>query len=384
MNAPVLYEMLPTAGRHKVAVATLNSPKTLNGLSLEMCESLATQLACWRNDDTIALIVLRGAGDKAFCAGGDLHGLYAGMLENTGGAAWGNAHARRFFEVEYRLDYDIHTYPKPILCWGGGIVMGGGVGLMMGASHKVVTTATRFAMPEITIGLFPDVGGTWMLSRLPTGIGLFLALTGSQLGASDCCYLGLADYAVDADGWENFAAHLGREQWSDHRADNDIRLDEMLGRTHIGARLPLGPLQRNHTAIQQCCKGASLEAVAARIRALSDHEDAWLKRAAATFTAGSPGSARLSFALLSRARHLSLAQAFRQEYIASLHCCAQGDLQEGIRALLIDKDKRPKWRPSALSEASGDWVRRFFIPPWPSGAAHPLADLESRNTNGQP
>src|SRR5690606_4707416 len=142
----------------------------------------------------IALVVLRGAGDKAFCAGGDLHAMYQGMLENRSGDAWQDPHAREFFEVEYRLDYQIHTYRKPILCWGSGIVMGGGVGLMMGASHRVVTDTTRWAMPEINIGLFPDVGGTWMLARLPGGIGRFIALTAAQLGASDCLALGLADY----------------------------------------------------------------------------------------------------------------------------------------------------------------------------------------------
>src|SRR3546814_9053620 len=114
-----------------------------------MCESLASQLALWRDDDAIALVVLKGAGGKAFCAGGDLHGLYAGMRENTSGRAWDNPYARRFFEVEYRLDYQIHTYPKPVLCWGDGIVMGGGVGLMMGASHKVATSRSEEHTSEL-------------------------------------------------------------------------------------------------------------------------------------------------------------------------------------------------------------------------------------------
>src|SRR5690606_29627114 len=147
-------------------------------------------------------VMLRGEGDRAFSAGGDLHGLYTAMQCNAAGDPWANTHARRFFEVEYRLDYQIHTYPKPILCWASGIVMGGGVGLMMGGSHRVVTDTTRFAMPEISIGLFPDVGGTWMLARLPGGVGTFLAMTGAQLGAVDCMAFGLADYSVRADGWD--------------------------------------------------------------------------------------------------------------------------------------------------------------------------------------
>jgi enoyl-CoA hydratase/carnithine racemase len=280
-----------------------------------------------------------------------------------------------FFEEEYRLDHHIHTYPKPVLCWGDGIVMGGGVGLMMGASHKVATTTTRFAMPEITIGLFPDVGGTWMLSRMPAGIGLFLALTGSQLGAADCRYLGLADYALDSGQWPALAGQIAATTWSAQRAENDTRLHELLAGMHIGATLPPGPLQTHHTAIQQWCQGPDLAAIADHIRALSTHDDAWLRRAAKTFSAGSPGSARLCFELLRRVRHLSLAQVFQQEYIVSLQCGVQGDFQEGIRALLIDKDKQPKWRPADLSGATREWVQRYFKQPWPQGRAHPLADL---------
>lgn len=193
MNAPVLFQTLDTVSGMKIGIATLNSPKTLNGLSLEMCQLLAARLHEWEGDASVAAVMLHGAGEKAFCAGGDLHGMYKSMLDNTTGDAWQNPYTREFFDVEYRLDHQIHTYRKPLLCWGNGIVMGGGVGLMMGASHRVVTETTRFAMPEISIGLFPDVAGTWMLSRLPDGIGLFMALTGAQLGASDCQLLGLSD-----------------------------------------------------------------------------------------------------------------------------------------------------------------------------------------------
>jgi len=374
MSSPVLYQVVSTAGRYKVGMATLNSPQTLNGLSLAMCESLAAQLAAWKNDDSIALVVLKGAGEKAFCAGGDLHGLYAGMRENTSGQAWDNAYARTFFDVEYRLDYQIHTYPKPVLCWGSGIVMGGGVGLMMGASHRVASNTTRFAMPEITIGLFPDVGGTWMLSRLPGGIGLFLALTGSQLGAGDCRYLGLADYALDAADWPGLLAQIESAAWSADRAENDTRLHRLLGALEQGG-VPAGPLQTHYRDIQQWCKGPDLQAIGANIAALAQHEDPWLKRAAATFCAGSPGSARLCFALLRRVRAMSLAQVFRQEYIVSLQCGVAGDFQEGIRALLIDKDKQPRWNPASLAEASEEWVQRFFAPSWPAGQDHPLHDL---------
>ncbi|HUH59938.1 MAG TPA: enoyl-CoA hydratase/isomerase family protein [Candidimonas sp.] len=374
MTSPVLFNLLDTANAMKIGVATLNSPQTLNGLSLDMCTLLNEQLQLWKDDDSIALVVINGAGEKAFCAGGDLHGLYKGIQDNTSGLAWNNTYAREFFDVEYRLDYLIHTFPKPIVCWGNGIVMGGGVGLMMGASHRIVSETTRFAMPEISIGLFPDVGGTWMLSRLPGGTGAFLALTGAQLGASDCRFLGLADYTLASATWNDFLARAQASAWSGSRTDNDVALDGLLKNMAPDAAAP-GPLQRHYELIRLSCDGPDFDAICARIQRWSANEDPWLKRAAATFNAGAPGSARLSFELLKRVRFMSLAEVFRQEYIVSLQCGVQGDFKEGIRALLIDKDKQPKWNPATLEGATQAWVQRFFEQPWPDSVAHPLADL---------
>lgn len=375
MTESVLTAVLDTAGPLKIGVVTLNRPETLNGLSLAMCHALTDILQAWQDDDTIAFVVLRGAGDRAFCAGGDLHGLYESMLANSTGKAWDNPYTREFFDVEYRLDYLIHTYAKPMVCWGSGVVMGGGVGLMMGASHRIVTETTRFAMPEITIGLFPDVGGTWMLGRLPDGIGTFLALTGAQLGAADCEHLGLADYTLASTDYEALMADLQARDWAADRIANDTQLRDVLQSRRFADAGQPGPLQRHFNLIRRACGGSSLRHAAQAIHGFADHDDAWLQRAARTFAAGSPGSARLSFALLRRVRFMSLAEVFRQEYIVSLHCGVQGDFQEGIRALLIDKDKQPDWRPATLDEASDEWVQRFFVAPWPQGQAHPLADL---------
>src|SRR5690606_11758760 len=154
MSTDLLFDILESKGGQRIAIATLNRPRTLNGLTLEMSRQLEHLLGEWEADETVSLVVLRGEGEKAFCAGGDLHSLHASMQESPEGDAWANEYARNFFAVEYRLDHHIHRYTKPIVCWGNGIVMGGGVGLMMGASHRVVTETTRFAMPEITIGIF--------------------------------------------------------------------------------------------------------------------------------------------------------------------------------------------------------------------------------------
>ena len=374
MTSPILTQVLDTAGQGKVGVVTLNEPDKLNGITLAMSHALTRVLHEWEADASIVAVVMRGAGERAFSAGGDLQGLYQSMVDNTTGDAWNNPYTKEFFDVEYRLDYQIHTYPKPIVCWASGIVMGGGVGLMMGASHRVVTTTTRFAMPEISIGLFPDVGGTWMLSRLPDGMGNFLALTGAQLGASDCEFLGLADHIAEADALEDILAGMQAHNWSGSVADHDTFLRQLLD-SHRPGDLAAGPLQIHQAHIRRVASGRSLTRIDHDLRQLAEHDDAWLQRAVRTYMAGSPGSARLSFTLLHKVRLMSLADVFRLEYIVSQHCGAHGDLQEGIRALIIDKDKTPAWQPASLAQATPEWVQRFFVPPWPDTQAHPLADL---------
>lgn len=370
----VLFREIPLRRGLCLGVATLNSPRTLNSLSLAMCRQLQARLDAWAASESVVAVVLHGAGGKAFCAGGDLQALYHAMLAEPSGDAWANRHAREFFAAEYRLDYSIHTFPKPIVCWGDGIVMGGGVGLMMGASHRVVTAATRLAMPEITIGLFPDTAGSWMFARLPPGIGIFLALTGARLGAADCLQLGLADRECAPQGLDALLAALADASWSADPARDARQVDDVLQACSVAAA-PAGPLQRHFRTIRQTCAPGTLERIAQGIARWQDGSDPWLAAAAATFLAGSPGTARLACALQQRARHQSLAQALRMEYVAALHCCAQPDLREGIRALLIDKDRAPRWQPATLQEASCQWVQRFFVAPWPHGQAHPLADL---------
>ncbi|MFT0531803.1 enoyl-CoA hydratase/isomerase family protein [Castellaniella hirudinis] len=370
---PVLFQEIAGQEGRRIGVAILNSPDTLNGLSLPMCRLLDERLQAWESDARVVAVVLRGAGEKAFCAGGDLHALYQSMLDSPRDA-WANLHARSFFETEYRLDYRIHRYAKPIVCWGGGIVMGGGVGLMLGASHRVVTPGTRFAMPEVTIGLFPDVAGTWMLSRLPRGIGEFLALTGAQLGAADCLQYGLADHYCAAEGFDALVAALAAQKWPADADQQAALLDAVLDGLQLDAPEP-GPLRAHSAAIRRACNRADFAQACAAIGAWKHHPDPWLARAAATFLSGSPGAARLGFTLVRRARHLSLADVFRMEYIAALHCCAEPDFREGIRALLVDKDKKPRWHPASLEQASATWVKRFLAHPWPAGQDHPLADL---------
>lgn len=374
--SPVLFEERKAANGSRIGVARLNAERTLNALSLDMIDLLGPQFDRWAADDGIALVVLEAAGEKAFSAGADLHRMHKTMLEHHASPKRddlrGNEYAAAFFGREYRLDYRIHTYPKPVLCWGHGIVMGGGVGLMSGASHRVVTPESKIAMPEITIGLFPDVGGSWLLGRMPGGTGLFLGLTGARIQAADAMFTGMADYCIaQADKPEVMAALLA-QPWTLKRADNDRLLTALLRAKAQPAGAP-GPVRQNLDRINELCATGEVHSTVAAITGLKTG-DAWLDRAGATLAAGSPSTAALTFALLRRARHLSLADVFRMEFVAALRCAQRPDLAEGIRALLIDKDQKPKWQPPTLAEVTPEWVEGYFRGPW-TPAEHPLADL---------
>ena len=373
-EAPVLFETREGRDGRRIGIATLNAPKSLNGLSLEMTRLLYAQLQAWAQDASVACVVMRGAGDKAFCAGGDLHGLYRSMREYRDSGATditANRYAAQFFEEEYRLDYAIHTYAKPILCWGHGIVMGGGIGLMAGASHRVVTERSKLAMPEITVGLFPDVGGSWLMRQVPRGAGLFLALTGAPLDASDAIYAGLADVKLEHAQYDAVVDALAAHAWSGDAAVDRAKLGEFL--QGLAQPLSPGPLQMHAELIEHLVSAGTLERVVAAIDALSS-EDPWLQNARATLAAGSPGSARLAWTLQRDDGTRTLADTFRTEYGVALHAAAHGDFAEGIRALLIDKDRQPRWQPATLAQADAAWAATFFQSPW-AAAAHPLADL---------
>jgi enoyl-CoA hydratase/carnithine racemase len=377
--APALFEELAAENGKRIGVATLNVEKTLNAISLEMVDLLDQQLRAWAADPQLVMVVLQAAGEKAFCAGGDLQGLYRTMLDQHAAGKpediRSNTYACDFFEREYRLDYLIHTFPKPILAWGHGIVMGGGIGLMAGASHRVVTEKSRLAMPEITIGLYPDVGGTWFLNRMPGQAGLFLALSGASIGAADAIFARLADYQVSHAQKQAVLAALLNQPW-DGRQD-DVLLSRVLldaqGQGAAAFEAAPVPLQQHFALINRLCSAPTLAEVVDNIVTL-ETEDQWLQRGIATLVAGSPGSAWLSHALQKRARHMSLAEVFRLEYVVSLHCAARTDFAEGIRALIIDKDRQPKWQPATLAEVADDWGQGFFANPWTENN-HPLADL---------
>lgn len=369
-DSVVIFEELATASHRRVGRATLNAPASLNALSLAMVQQLRPRLEHWIRDPDIAAIILDGAGPRAFSAGGDIRDLYHSILEY---GERPNPYAQHFFSTEYALDYRVHTCPKPLLCWGHGIVMGGGLGLLAGASHRVVTPDTRIAMPEIGIGLFPDVGGSWFLNRLPGRAGMFLALTGASMNASDALFAGMADFCIPHDTQAQVLADIQATHWGNDAAANKALMTHLLDAHECHPDPALSNLRRHFDLIRKTVGMASLQDTARQLLSLPTAGDEWLETAVENFRRGSPTSAALAWELQQRCRHRSLAAVFRIEYNVAISCCAAHDFAEGVRALLIDKDRQPAWSPATLDGVESSFIESHFRDHHGDGA-HPLAD----------
>ena len=365
----VTFEERPALHGYRIGIASLDAEKSLNALTLPMIEALDAKLKQWAEDDGIACVLLRGNGPKAFCAGGDVVQLVQQCREHPGEVP---PLARRFFADEYRLDHRIHTYPKPLICWAHGHVLGGGMGLMQGAAIRIVTPSSRLGMPEINIGLYPDVGGSWFLARLPGKLGLFLGLTAASINARDALDLDLADRFLRDDQQDVLIEGLVQMNWREQSLE---QLNSLLRALEQESRsqLPEAQWLPRRARIDALLDLADLPAAWHAITALHGDDDLPLARAAKTLAAGCPLTAHLVWEQIRRARHLSLAEVFRMEYAMSLNCCRHPEFPEGVRARLIDKDQTPKWHwpdPATIPPAV---IAAHFEPVWEG--AHPLADL---------
>jgi enoyl-CoA hydratase/carnithine racemase len=372
----VRFDELPTRDGGRIGVATLNAPKSLNALSLEMIRQLEAKLDAWAVDRSIVAVWLEGSGDKAFCAGGDVVALYRSLTEEgeNRGAGRDSLFAETYFSAEYHLDYRIHTYPKPLMVWGDGIVMGGGLGLMAGGFQRLVTETTRIALPEITIGLYPDIGASWFLNRMPPGVGAYLGLTGAQLNARDALDLGLADRFVPRERREALLGGLEEADYGD-RSGPALRgaVQRVLDAHEDRGAAPAGQVMPAIDHIQALV--GTVDAATAVKRILADtRDDKWLAANRARLETGCPMTAQLVWRMLDRHAHTSLADAFRDELVLSVQCCRLGDFVEGVRALLIDKDRNPRWSHVDVESVPEAAIQALFVPPWGS-ESHPLRDL---------
>jgi enoyl-CoA hydratase len=323
---------------------TLNRPQALNALTLDMAAVLAALLREWAGDDAVGAVLIDGAGERAFCAGGDIRALYDA-------AKSGGRLPQEFWATEYRLDLLIARYRKPVIAVMDGTVMGGGVGLSAHAAHRVVTERSSIAMPEVGIGYFPDVGACFALARSPGYTGTYLALTGERVGAADAIYCGLADIHVAAEKRADLASAL-----ADCRTAADVR-----ARLHEMSVPPAaGSLTASRGWIDPCFGADTIEEIVARLRACDARE---AQAALETLQRMSPTSLKITLRNIRSALSFSkLEQSFQQDYRVSLACVAGHDFIEGIRAAIVDKDRNPAWRPDKLEDVTPEIVERHFRP----------------------
>jgi len=349
----------------RLACITLNRPKALNALSLPMVRTLTQALQQWQADPGILAVVVRGQGKEgpfgAFCAGGDIRFFHQ--------AAWAHDPALAdFFTEEYALNHLIHTYSKPYIAFMDGIVMGGGMGISQGASLRVVTERTKMAMPETHIGLFPDVGGGYFLSRCPGALGEYLGLTGHMMGAAQAITAHLADGFIESGRLPNIWQKLISTPFETGQAvEHWVR--SQLGRLD----LPAFPAKAQIDAV------FAMKTVQDMIQCLEAASDTWSQETAQVLRHRSPLMLHVVLQQIRKARHMGLADDLRMERDMVHHCfhlrpTASSETVEGIRALAVDKDHTPRWQPARIEEVNPSEVDAFFVSPWPADA-HPLARL---------
>jgi len=351
-EAAVLVNSYPTEGGQQIIEVTLNAPKSLNVLSGEMIELLLAQLPLWEDDPSVAVIVLRGAGERAFCAGGDIRQMYAAMQVGE------IETCQTFFNLEYSLDLMLHRMQTPLLVWGQGYVMGGGVGLLQGAGLRLATYSTRLAMPEVSIGLFPDVGASYFLQKVPEGLGMFLGLTGATLNGSDARELNLVDALLSDDDYDILLKSLqGLSKQTNNEQLSSIRklVKNLEAAAESAPASDIGPHKRS---IINALTAQDLSVIFSELQKLKGVSK-WLDKAITTMENGSPTSLHLTFRQLSQAPK-NLAQAFAQEHILAVNSCRKGEFLEGVRALLIDKDQQPQWLYGTISAVPNEWIDEFY------------------------
>jgi len=371
-DSPVNFFEKSTVNGKIIAIAELNAAKSLNALSLPMILLLIEQLNIWQSNDAIAIVILKGAGEKAFCAGGDVVSLYHHLKTESypiNDERIRSSQAVDFFKREYHLDQLIHAYTKPILAWTNGYVMGGGVGLMAGASHRVSTEKTLMAMPEVTIGLYPDVGSSWFLNKMPNNIGLFLGLTGAMFNGVDARELGLADHLVNSENYNDIQEKLLNINWQTEIQNNKL-LDDVLTEYAINAEKQPDSLVIKHSAaISNLAKFDNINDIYQALisdefitHLVSENDNRWLFHTQQKLLNGSPLSVAIIYQQLKRSQSYTLAQCFESELNLSLRCCQQTEFSEGVRALLVDKDKKPQWRFKSINDIDEQTIEWFFKP----------------------
>ena len=345
-DAEILFEVKDGLG-----VITLNRPKALNALTHGMMLEMEKVIPQWEKDSAVKAVVQRGAGDRAFSAGGDVAGLYREMRDDPKGTL-----RRDFFRDEYIINRRIYRYAKPWISLIDGINMGGGVGLSAHGSHSVASEKFLFAMPETTIGLFPDVGGGYFLTRLPGALGTFLALTSHRLKVADAVWAGIVDAHVPSARMNELQAALGAADLSG--PDANRKVDKVIAGFTADEGAPGLPAMM--VDIDRCFSAESVGEIASRLK---QHPGEWAQKQLAALLKLSPLAMAITLEQLKRCANRSFEDSMTIEYRMAQHCMRPDhDFFEGVRALLIDKDQKPKWNPSSIEDVTRAMVEAHFTP----------------------
>lgn len=340
-----------TAIEGHAARLRLNRPKALHALNTAMCQTMLDALEAWEHDGAVEIVLLDHAEGRGFCAGGDIR-----MIATSG--AGDGTEAADFFRTEYRLNHRLFTYPKPIVAFADGIVMGGGVGISQPARFRIATENTKFAMPETGIGLFPDVGGGWYLSRLPGRMGEYLALTGHRLDGAECCALGLATHYLPAEALDSAKAQITAAPAQVEAILADLSIEP-----------PPAKILSHQAEIDRLFVGDTVEAIFAALEA--DGGD-WATATLATLRTKSPQACKVSLRIVLEGRTMpDFAAEMRQEYAVATRVCRLPDFAEGVRAVIIDKDNAPRWSPSNPEAVDSAAIDAIFAPLPPESAWAP-------------
>ncbi len=330
----------------RVGHISLNRPKALHALTLDMCHAISNALTVWADDHEVEAVVLDHAEGRGFCAGGDINLLRESAL-NDGGVS-----GRKFFHDEYQLNHQMFTYEKPIVAFMDGITMGGGVGISLPCKFRVATENTRFAMPETGIGLFPDVGGGWYLSRLGGRLGQFLALTGARLDGAECLWTGLATHYVPSDMLEDIKARI---------VDRPGRIAGILSEP-VGTP-PEARIEKNALKIAKHFASDSYEEILSSLQNAIEEGDQWAAKERDTLGTKSPQTCKVALRQLAESAKLTdFADNMAMEYRIGSRVLVRPDFAEGVRAVIVDKTHDPKWDPAAPEEVSEELLDSIFAP----------------------
>lgn len=338
----VIFEEMPGENGN-LGIITLNRPKVLNALNHPMFTAIDKQLIQWEQQENIKAVVIRAVEGRAFCAGGDIRHAHERKRAN-------DDNLTEFFGDEYRMNARIHHFPKPYIALLDGITMGGGVGVSIHGSHRVGTDRLVFALPETGIGFYPDVGTTYYLARFPHKIGFYLGLTGAKISFADCYALGIVHEIVARESLTHIIAALAETSLPNHQVVTDILKP-------FGQSVPASELLQHQEDIAECFSKATVEEI---VEALEKNTSAWCQQTAAVIKTKSPTSLKVTLAALQKAQTLDFDECMAMEFRLTCHFIEGHDFFEGIRAVIIDKDQQPQWKPSTLSQVATQDVARYF------------------------